>query len=129
MSIATKKVSKQPLDGKMAWDAIIKYGGIGKAKLHLPINTQTDRHYSNMRVCRAAYEWALENPNLAKPDWEFEARRVGVIPSAEEWKAFLQQKAHVAYYYDVVRFEKYMEKVESWFSVGEGGKLVWSKEG
>lgn len=110
MSIISPPIARtnRPLDGKMAWEACIKYGGIYGAAKRI-INTDTGRPYTRSGLSRAAYRYALDHLEEIRPQWEQIARDEGIVPTEEAWKDWLRQKAHITFYYQVSKYRKFIE--------------------
>lgn len=111
MSIASKGRVVDALDGKKAWDACIQYGSIRKA-CRTFINPRTDREYNPTGFSRIAYQYALTHLVEIRPQWEAVARQDGIVPTEEEWRKWMKQKAHVAFYYTPGRYERFIKEQE-----------------
>lgn len=109
MSIASRGRVVDALDGKVAWDACVQYGSIHKAARSFT-NPRTDRTYNPTGFSRIAYQYALTHLDEIRPQWESVAREDGIVPNEEAWRAWLVQKAHVAFYYTPGRYERFIKE-------------------
>jgi len=99
------------VNGKEAWECCVKYGGVAAASRRM-INPITGKCFTPSGISRPAYRYALSHLEEIRPQWEQIAFSEGVVPTEETWKAWLLQKARVAFYYKVAEYEKFVKDNE-----------------
>lgn len=109
MSILDVGGNKAGLDGKTCWDEYIRWGSFSKAASRFK-NPNTLRRVTPAAVERAAYKWAIDNPDVAKSDWQRYCLATGVPPTDERWLERVYRMIKVAYYYNPSKLKKYLEK-------------------
>lgn len=102
------------LDPQRCWKEWIRLGSLNRVR-----NLFEDEGLRNPRTLRvptisaiekAAYRWALENQVESKEDMRYAWRTEGIEMAEETWREFLTDKAHLAYFVQPRKIQRFLEE-------------------
>ena len=104
------------LDPRRCWKEWMRLGSL--TRVRDLFHGEGLRHPRTMKaptisaIEKAAYRWALTNLDEAKEDLGFAWQAEGLMLTEEMWKQFLYDKAHLAYFVQPKKIQKFLEEMQ-----------------